>query len=96
MHGSVNLAAVCLLTACAPPYYLKAVSDRLTISAGPKLGYGIKRVIDKLPPATVVGDDGSVCRTSTERFRTTELQSWLACTWTFPALDAGEASQPQV
>ena len=93
MRGSVILAAVCLLTACAPPYYSEAVSDRLTISAGPQIGYGIKRVIDKLPPATVVGHDGSVCRTSTARFTTTKLKSWLACTWTFPTLDAGEGSQ---
>jgi hypothetical protein len=41
--------------------------------------YAIKRVIEKQSPITLIADDGSVCRTSRERFAATKEGGWTAC-----------------
>jgi hypothetical protein len=67
------------------------------LAAGPQLGYAIKRVIQRQPPVTLVGHDGSVCRTSREQFNRTEQGRWIACIWNFPILDSTQTvdSLPQ-
>ena len=93
MRYSVILITICLFFACSPPHYSDPGPNQITIFARPQLGYTIKRVIERLPPATLVGDDGSVCRTSAERFVTTKVNSWAACNWMLPALDSTEIAQ---
>jgi hypothetical protein len=39
-------------------------------------------VLAKQPPAEVVGDDGSLCRLTPERFARVDVGEWLACEWT--------------
>lgn len=80
----------CLLS-CARPDYADAWPDHVTLSAGPQPGYAIKRIIEKQTPATLVGDDGSFCRTSPQRFASTSPGSWIACDWTLPSLDSTTA-----
>jgi hypothetical protein len=87
---AVTFIAVCLVTSCARPDYAERWPDRLTLSAGAQPGYAIKRVIEKVQPTTLVGDDGSVCRTSGERFAATEAGRWIGCAWTIPFLDSTE------
>jgi hypothetical protein len=93
MRAAVCLIAICLLTSCARADYAERWPDRLTISAGPQPGYAIKRVTEKQPPLTLVGDDGSVCRTSAQRFATTTQGSWAACIWNLPSLDSTEMAR---
>jgi hypothetical protein len=63
MRLSTWYATLALLSACARPDYGETRPEWLLISAGPQLGYAIKQVIEKQAPITLVGDDGSVCRT---------------------------------
>lgn len=93
MRAVVTLTAACLVSSCARPDYAESWPDRFTVSAGPQPGYAIKRVIDKVQPVTLVGDDGSVCRTSVERFTGTDRGRWIACLWTLPSLDSTELAQ---
>jgi hypothetical protein len=84
--------ALILITAgslsCARPDYSEVWPDHVTLSAGPQPGYAIKRVIEKQSPATLVGDDGSFCWTSVERFAAISVGQWIACAWTLPSLDS--------
>jgi hypothetical protein len=86
----VTLAAAFLISACARPDYGYVWPDRFGVSGGPQPGYAIKRVVEKQRPATLVGDDGSVCRTSRERFARTKSGRWIACVWHLPSLDSTE------
>ena len=88
-----TLAVAFLITACARPDYAHPWLERLAISGGPQPGYWIKRVVEKQRPATLVGDDGSVCRTSKERFAGTKRGAWIACQWNLPSLDSIEVAQ---
>ena len=87
MRTAVSLLAFCLVSACARPDFAAFWPHRfdISISAGPQPGYAIKRVIEKLGPITLLGDDGSVCRTSGERFAATQVDDWISCDWTLPS-----------
>ena len=78
------LLLISLASACARPNYGESRPEWLLVSAGAQPGYAIKRVVEKDPPATLVGDDGSICRTSPERYQKTSEDSWVACVWTLP------------
>lgn len=86
----VTLAVALLISACARPDYGYVWPDRFGFSGGPQLGYAIKRVVEKQKPVTLVGDDGSVCRTSRDRFARTTRGRWIACVWKLPSLDSTE------
>jgi hypothetical protein len=88
VRAAITLIGVCLVTACARPDYAERWSDRLTISGGPQPGYAIKRIIEKLHPITLIADDGSICRTSAERFTKTAVGKWIGCAWALPSLDS--------
>lgn len=88
MRAALVLVSVFLIFGCARPDYAEQRLDYFLLSAGPQPGYAIKKVIEKQDPITLVGDDGSVCRTSAKRFATTKVGSWIACSWTLPVLDS--------
>jgi hypothetical protein len=89
----ITLAVAFLITACAPPHYAYPWPYHFALSGGPQPGFWIKRVVEKQKPATLVSDDGSVCRTSEERFAGTKKGAWIACEWNLPALDSVEIAQ---
>jgi hypothetical protein len=93
MRVALVLISICLISSCARPDYAERWPDQLIISAGPQPGYGIKQVVDKQKPASLVADDGSVCRTSAARFSGTSVGRWLGCDWTMPSLDATGLAQ---
>jgi hypothetical protein len=84
MRAIVVLILLFWLPACARPDHAEAWPHYYTISAGPQPGYAIKQVIEKRKPATLLGDDGSVCRTSPERFAATSPGKWIGCDWKLP------------
>jgi hypothetical protein len=88
MPKLIALAATCLVWSCARPDYAQSWPDRFFLSGGPQLGYAIKRVIEKQDPITLIADDGSVCRTSRQRFAATKEGRWIACIWALPILDS--------
>lgn len=81
----LTLIISCLMAACARPDYAEARPDFLLIAAGAQPGYGIKPVVRKENPITLVADDGSVCRTSAERFADITVGKWIACAWILPS-----------
>ncbi len=92
MRNALIWIPVCLIAACARPDYSAAWPDQFILSAGPQPGYAIKRVVEKLGSGTLLGDDGSLCRTSADRFAATRVGSWIDCPWTLSMVDddAGE------
>jgi hypothetical protein len=83
VRPSLPLLVAALLCGCA------ARADRvfsapgiLTGSSGARPGYAVKRVEAKEAPADVVGDDGSVCRLTAERFTKVDVGDWIGCDWT--------------
>jgi hypothetical protein len=73
-----------LVCGCAPraDQVFVAPGRLVTGSSGAQPGYGIKLVQEKQAPAEIVGDDGSRCRLTPERFAKVDLGEWLACEWT--------------
>jgi hypothetical protein len=93
MRKLVVLAVTVLICGCGRPDYAETWPGWLLLSAGPQPGYAIKRVIEKQSPFTLVADDGSVCRTSRERFANTDEGKWIACVWNLPVLDSSSTSE---
>jgi hypothetical protein len=88
MRSVLILLASCSVAACARPNYAEGRPEWLLLTAGPQPGYAIKPVIEKQSPITLVATDGSVCRTSAERFAGIRVGKWIACIWTLPSLDS--------
>lgn len=88
MRLSAWYTTLALLGACVRPDYSESRPEWLLISAGPQPGYAIKRVIEKQAPVTLIGDDGSICITSRDRFASTRKGQWIACLWHLPSLDS--------
>ncbi len=94
--------AVCGAFACARLNDPHSGPDHFFVPLLPQLGYAIKRVIGKEAPITLVAHDGSVCRTSRERYANTDEGRWIVCIWNLPSLDStephrsGQQSGPQL
>jgi hypothetical protein len=84
-----------VIVGCARPDYAESWPDQLFLSAGAQPGYGIKQIIEKQSPATLVAEDGSVCRTSRERFNRAREGHWIACIWNLPILDSAPPVEPE-
>ena len=84
MRPSILLLSVLLLWGCAPraDQVFAAPGRLVTGSSGAQPGYAVKLVQGKQAPAEVVGDDGSLCRLTAERFADVEVGDWLGCEWT--------------
>ena len=81
------LLACCLLgSACVRPNYGESRAGHLFVTAGPQPGYAIKQVVGKERSLTLVADDGSVCRTTQDRYSSTREGAWIACLWNLPRL----------
>jgi hypothetical protein len=93
MRIITQLAALASLAACARPNYAERWPDRFKFSAGPQPGFAIKQVVEKQAPVTLVADDGSICRTSEERFADTREGRLIACVWNLPSLDSTEIAR---
>jgi hypothetical protein len=71
-----------LACGCAPRADQVFVAPGLvTGSSGAQPGYAVKLVRDKESPSTVIGDDGSLCRLTSERFAKVAVGHWLTCNW---------------
>ena len=85
MRALTPLLAACAISSCARADHAQRWPASFELSAGPQPGYAIKRVVDKHEPALLLADDGSICRTSAERFTSVATGKWIACDWTLPA-----------
>jgi hypothetical protein len=84
MRTAPLLLAATLLWGCAARVdRVFAVPGSLsTGSFGPQPGYAVKLIMGKEAPTGVVGDDGSLCRLTAERFARVAVGDWVACEWT--------------
>jgi hypothetical protein len=90
MRGISFGAVLVWLIGCARPNYAESSLNALILSSGPQLGYAIKQIAEQHAPITLVAEDGSVCRTSPERFSGSRPGRWIACIWNLPNLDSLE------
>lgn len=82
MRISLLLFAVSLAWGCSPRAdQVFSAPGLLTGSSGGQPGYAIKLVRVKEAPSTVIGDDGSVCRLTAERFTQVHEGDWVGCEW---------------
>jgi hypothetical protein len=81
MRAFTPLLAAWAISSCARPDYAERWPSSFQLSAGPQPGFAIKPVVEKQEPALLLADDGSVCRTSVERFTRTKVGKWIACNW---------------
>jgi hypothetical protein len=84
MRLAMLLFALSTLVACSPraDQVYVAPTRLLTGSSGAQPGHAVKLVRAKEEHSEVLGDDGSVCRLTPERFDEVKVGSWLACDWT--------------
>lgn len=47
----------------------------------PRLGWATKRVLTKQEPSTLIAQDGTICRVTAERFKSTEIGRDTECNW---------------
>ena len=87
MRAVIPLLATCLMSGCVRPDYAERWPTSFVLAAGPQPGFAIKPVVEKQKPAVLVADDGSVCRTSVERFARTRVGKWISCDWALQARD---------
>lgn len=77
------LFAVGISTAgCARADYAEARHHWHGVSGGAQPGWAVKQVVEKRHGTTLVGEDGSVCRTSKERAQRVDPGDWIGCDWT--------------
>jgi hypothetical protein len=71
------------LAACGagPARLVTTPRGEVGVESGPDLGDGIKRVTTKHPPATLVAEDGTVCRVSPDRYAATAVGARVRCDW---------------
>jgi hypothetical protein len=81
MRPYIGFVAAYLVASCARPDYAQQWPGRATLTAGPQLGYSVKRVVGKERAGELLADDGSVCRTSAERYEATAVGRWISCDW---------------
>jgi hypothetical protein len=95
VRPSLLMLAVLLLSGCSPRAdQVFLVPDRLISgSSGPQPGYTIKLVRGKESPYEIVGDDGSRCRLTVERFAGVNVCDWLACEWTIVPDSTGDIAR---
>lgn len=84
MRLSLLLLASFVACGCSPraDQVFVAPGQFVSGSSGAQPGYAIKLVRAKEAPSTVLGDDGSRCGLTAERFDTVKEGDWLACEWT--------------
>lgn len=84
MRPAVLLLSALLVWGCAPraDQVFTAPGRFASGSSGAQPGYAIKLVRARQAPAEVVGDDGSLCRLTPERFAKVAVGDWLSCEWT--------------
>jgi hypothetical protein len=84
VHPTIVLLVAASVWGCSPRADRVFVAPGQTVegSSGAQPGYAVKLVRWKEAPSTVVGDDGSVCRLTAERFTKVKADDWLACEWT--------------
>jgi hypothetical protein len=87
MRAFTPLLIACAISSCARPDYAETWPTSFQLSAGPQPGFAIKKVVHKQRPIFLVADDGSVCRTSVERFGSTRVGKWISCDWGLQARD---------
>ena len=46
-----------------------------------RLGWATKRVLTKQEPSTLIAQDGTICRVSSDRFKDTQVGRDTSCDW---------------
>lgn len=82
MRCLLLLAAGISIAGCARADYAEGRRHWLGLSAGAQPGWAVKQVVEKRHGTTLIGEDGSVCRTSEERAQRVEPGDWISCDWT--------------
>lgn len=68
------------VVACGPGARVSATPGGVRVDQ-PRLGWATKRVLTKQEPSTLLAQDGTICRVTPDRFKSTEIGRDTACNW---------------
>ena len=71
---------VACVVACGPGAQVRPTGGGLRVDEG-YIGWAKKRVLTKQEPSTLLAQDGTICRVSEERFKSTEIGRDTECNW---------------
>ena len=73
-------AVVVCAVACGPGTQVRPQPGGVMVDQ-PRIGWATKRVLTKQEPSTLLAQDGTICRVTADRFKTTEIGRDTACDW---------------
>ncbi len=68
------------VVACSPGARVSPTPGGIRVDE-PRLGWGTKRVLTKQEPSTLIAQDGTICRVTSDRFKDTQVGRDTACNW---------------
>ena len=66
--------------ACSPATHVSPTPGGVRVDQ-PRLGWATKRVLTKQEPETLIAQDGTICRVTSDRFRDTQVGRDTVCDW---------------
>ena len=75
------LVVVTCAVACAPGAQVRPTPGGVRVDEHAYIGWATKRVLTKQEPSTLLAQDGTICRVSADRFKSTQIGRDTACDW---------------
>lgn len=75
------LFVVITAVACRPGAQVRPTAGGVRVDEPAYIGWATKRVLTKQEPSTLLAQDGTICRVSADRFKSTEIGRDTACDW---------------
>lgn len=67
--------------ACGPGAQVSPTPGGVRVGQPAYIGWATKRVLTKQEPSTLLAQDGTICRVTADRFKSTEIGRDTACDW---------------
>ena len=76
----ISVVVACVV-ACGPGAQVRPTPGGVRVDEPAYVGWATKRVLTKQEPSTLLAQDGTICRVSPDRFKSTEIGRDTACDW---------------
>ena len=76
-----TVVVVACAVACGPGSQVRPTPHGGRVDQPAYIGWATKRVLTKQEPSTLLAQDGTICRVSADRFKSTEIGRDTSCDW---------------
>ena len=76
-----RILVVAFAVACGPGAQVSPTPHGVRVDERAQIGWATKRVLTKQEPSTLLAQDGTICRVTPDRFKSTEIGRDTACNW---------------